>query len=65
MAMRSPSHFVDAETSGWRTEDFCLGRLGLDAYLLTYTFDQERCRGRPCGQHYSHSMVPGGLLVMS
>jgi hypothetical protein len=46
MAERSPSHFVDAEASGWLTEDFGLRRLGPDTYLLTYTLDQAGRRTR-------------------
>ena len=45
-AGRSPSHFVDAEAAGWRTEDFGLRRLGPDTYLLTYTLDQAGRRTR-------------------
>jgi hypothetical protein len=45
-AGRSLSHFVDAEASGWRTEDFGLRRLGPDTYLLTYTLDQAGRRTR-------------------
>jgi hypothetical protein len=45
-AERSLSHFVDAEASGWQTEDFGLRRLGPDTYLLTYTLDQAGRRTR-------------------
>ena len=45
-AERSLSHFVDAEASGWRTEEFGLRRLGTDTYLLTYTLDQAGRRTR-------------------
>jgi hypothetical protein len=45
-AGRSLSHFVDAEASGWRTEDFGLRRLSSDTYLLTYTLDQAGRRTR-------------------
>jgi hypothetical protein len=45
-AGRSLSHVVDAEASGWRTEDFGLRRLGPDTYLLTYTLDQAGRRTR-------------------
>ena len=46
MAERSPSHFVDAEASDWRTGDFGLRRLGPDTFLLTYTLDQAARRTR-------------------
>jgi hypothetical protein len=46
MAERSPSHFVEAEASGWRTSDFGLRRLSPDTFLLTYTLDQAGRRSR-------------------
>ncbi|MGA7829357.1 MAG: DUF4440 domain-containing protein [Terracidiphilus sp.] len=42
----SPSHFVDAEASGWQTTEFGLRRLGPETYLLTYTLDQAGRRTR-------------------
>lgn len=45
-AGRSPSPFVDAEASGWQTDEFGLCRLGPDTYLLTYTLDQAGRRTR-------------------
>jgi hypothetical protein len=36
-----PTHFVDAETSGWRTSSHAVQRLGPDTWLFTYTLKQE------------------------
>ena len=41
-----PEHFVDAKEAGWRTEDFGILPLGSEAYLLTYTLDQNGRRTR-------------------
>jgi len=55
-AGRSPSPFVDAEASGWQTDEFGLRRLGPDTYLLTYTLDQagRRTRRSTIWQHSTY-----------
>lgn len=45
-AKQSPTHFVDANESGWQMSEFGLRRLGPDTYLLTYTLDQAGRRTR-------------------
>jgi len=35
------THFVDADSTGWRTSDHAVQRLGPDTFLLTYSLTQE------------------------